>query len=48
MKGSVKASLQSLVLAFSNVLTCNHLPFTKIYVPSVPVAPGTNMLAGSD
>ena len=48
MEGSVKASLQSLMLAFSDVLTCNHLPFIKIKVSSVPVAPGTTMFAGSD
>ena len=44
----MKALLQSVMLAFSDVLTCNHLPFTKTNVPSVPVAPGTNMLASSD
>ena len=44
----MKASLQIWMLAFSNVLTGDHLPFTKTNVPSVPIAPGTNMLAGSD
>ena len=44
----MKASLQSLMLAFSDVLTCDHLPVKKTNVPSVPIAPGTNMLASSD
>ena len=48
MERLVKASLQSLMLTFSDILTCNHLPFTKTDVSSVPVAPGTNMFAGSD
>ena len=36
------------MLAFSEVLTFDHLPFTKTNVPNVSVAPGTNMLDGSD
>ena len=44
----MKASLQISMLAFSHVLTCDHLSFTKTNVPSVPLAPGTNMLAGSE
>ena len=48
MKVVVKASLQDLMLTFSNVPICTCLSVMNAEVPTVPVAPGTSMLVGSD
>lgn len=50
VEGLVKASLQILMPAFSDVMSSRVIIYRsqRQHAPSVPIAPGTNMLAGSD